>query len=130
MANLLYPELSYKLIGILFKIHNKLGAGYQEKYYQRALEKEFTINSIPFKREVLVNLEYNNEYIGKYFIDFVVDEKIALELKTVEFIKKKYIHQVLAYLNSTNLKLGILVNFNCDSLYYKRIINPKAFKED
>ena len=128
MSKIIYPKLSYKIMGILYKIHNSLGAGYQEKYYQRAFEKELKMNAIPFQREVPVQLKYNNEDIGRYFIDFVIDGKIAIELKTSEFIKKKYIHQVLAYLNSTNLKLGILVNFNCDSLYYKRIINPKAFK--
>lgn len=124
--NLVYPELSYKIMGMLFKIHNKLGSEYQEKYYQRAIEVEFKKQEIPLEKEKLVKLQYENQSIGRYFIDFVIDRKIALEVKTSEFFKRDHINQVLAYLNSTNLKLAILVNFHKDRLVYKRIINPKV----
>ena len=126
VEDLVYPELSYRLIGLLFKIHNKLGPNYQEKYYQRAIESELKKQKISFEREKFVKLEYESESIGKYFIDFVVDGKIALEIKTDEFFRRKYLQQVLAYLAATNLKLAILVNFRSNRLYFKRIINPKV----
>ncbi|MFC1727833.1 GxxExxY protein [Patescibacteria group bacterium] len=123
---LIYKNLSYQLMGVLFKVHNKLGPAYQEKYYQRAIEKELKKQKIPFDREHRVKLNYEGENIGHYFIDFVVNDKIALEVKSIRFLKGKYLNQVLAYLSSANLKLGILVNFNAERLYYKRIINPKV----
>jgi len=126
MSELIYPELSYKTMGVLFKIHRKLGSSYQEKYYQRAIEIEFSKEKIPYKREVLVKLDYENESIGRYFLDFVVEDKIALEVKTVPFMNKEYLNQVLAYLNATNLKLGIVVNFRTNRLTYKRLVNPRV----
>ena len=124
--NLIYPDLSYKIMGVLFKVHRKLGNSYQEKYYQRAIESEFQNENIPFKREVLIRLNYGNQDIGKYFLDFVVDAKIALEIKTVPFLRQEYLNQVLAYLNAANLKLGIVANFRSNRLTYRRLVNPRV----
>ena len=123
---IIYKELSYKIMGILFKIHRKLGNSYQEKYYQRAIEVELRKEKIPYKREVLIRLVYGTENIGKYFLDFVIDGKIALEIKTVPFLRQEYLNQVLAYLDAANLKLGIVVNFRTNRLTYKRLVNPKV----
>ena len=124
--NLIYPELSYQLMGILFKIHNKLGPNYQEKYYQRAIEAELKKQSVSYQREKMIKLKYDLEDIGKYFLDFIVDNKIVLEVKTDEFFRRRYLQQVLDYLSAVNLKLAIIVNFRRDKLFYKRIINPKV----
>ena len=123
---IIYKELSYQLMGILFRIHRSLGNTYQEKYYQRAIEVELKKGTVPFKREVLVQLKYGDEKIGKYFLDFVIEDKIALEIKTVPFLKQEYINQVLAYLDAANLKLGIVANFRSERLNYKRLINPRV----
>jgi len=125
MGELIYPELSYQLMGILFRIHRKLGNSYQERYYQRAVEIEFRKENIPYKEESLVSLNYQKNSIGRYFLDFVIDQKIALEIKTVPFLKQDYIKQVLAYLDAANLKLGIIANFRTNRLTYKRLVNPK-----
>ena len=117
-------------MSILFKIHNTLGKNFQEKYYQRAIEIEFKKRKIPFKREQLVSLNYENVGIGRYFIDFVVDDKIALEVKAADYFKREFIAQVLAYLSSARLKLGIIVNFNSDKLLQRRYINPMFDKQD
>lgn len=124
--NLIYPELSYKLMGILFKVHNKLGSNYQEKYYGRAVEQELKIQGVRYEKEKMVKINYESENIGKYFIDFVIENKIALEIKASPFFKRKYLGQVLAYLAAANLKLAILVNFNSYRLFFKRIVNPKV----
>ena len=124
-TSVIYKDLSYKIMGILFKVHNKLGPAYQEKYYQRAIEKELKTQNILFTREFQVEIRYENEMIGKYFIDFVIENKIALEVKNVNFFHRKYLNQVLAYLSASGLKLGILVNFNQDRLFSKRIVNPR-----
>jgi len=123
---IVYPELSYKLMGSLFKIHNKLGPSYQEKYYQRAIATEFKNQRIHFIREKEIILGYGNQGIGKYRLDFVVEDKIALEIKTVPFLRDEFTNQLLAYLVSTNLKLGIIANFRTQKLTYRRVINPKV----
>ena len=123
---IIYKDLSYKIMGILFRVHRKLGSSYQEKYYQRAIEADFEKEKISFKREVLVKLNYREKDIGRYFLDFLVDSKVALEIKTVPFLKQEYLNQVLAYLNATNLKLGIVANFRTNRLTYKRLINPRV----
>ena len=125
-VEIIYKDLSYELMGILFRVHRRLGNSYQEKYYQRAIEIEFSKEGIPYKREVLVKLDYENESIGRYFLDFVVQGKIALEIKTVPFMSKEYLYQVLAYLNATHLKLGIVANFRTNRLTYKRLVNPRV----
>ena len=123
---IIYKELSYKIMGILFKIHRKLGNSYQEKYYQRAIEVELKKGNISYKREVPVKLDYGDENIGKYFLDFVIDSKIALEVKTVPFLRQEFLNQVLAYLDAASLKLGIIANFRTNRLTYRRLVNPRV----
>lgn len=121
---IIYPELSYKIVGMLFEVHTKLGNRYQEKYYQRAIESEFKNNKIIYSKELAVDLMYGKERIGKYFLDFLVEDKIILEIKAVPHFKISDYKQVSAYLKSKNIKLGILANFRTEKLTYKRIINP------
>lgn len=123
LTKVIYPELSYEIIGLLFKVHNELGNRYQEKYYQRAVEVKLKIKRIPYEKEIIVDLKIDNEKIGKYFLDFLIDKKIILELKAKPILTKNDYRQVKAYLRSTNLKLGILVNFYPESLQYERVLN-------
>ncbi len=121
---LICPKLSYRIIGLLHnKVHNELGWAYKEKYYQRAIENELKNQKINFKRELPVDIYYDQSPIGKYYVDFLIDEKIVLETKTVPDINKSHVKQVLAYLNSLKKKLGIIANFRARSLTFKRVIN-------
>lgn len=126
MKGLIYPELSYQIMGVLFKVHRELGNSYQEKYYQRAIAIGLKNAKLPYQKEVMVNLSFNNQKIGKYFLDFVIDGKIALEIKAAPFLKDEYLNQVLAYLNAANLKLGIVANFRTNRLTYRRLVNPRV----
>lgn len=127
MPEILHKELSYKIVGILFSVHTQLGNRYQEKYYQRAVEIALIENNLNFSKEVSVDLQYNNKAIGKYYLDFLIENKIVLELKTVLSFAPKDFKQVLGYLKAKNLALGILANFQTESLVYNRIINS-SFK--
>jgi len=126
MAELIYPELSYKIIGILFKVHSKLGGKYQEKYYQRAVALGLKEEGLSYKKEIAVDLTFNDEKIGKYFLDFLIEDKVILELKATPRFNKEDFRQVMAYLKAKNLKLGILANFRGDKLIYKRILNSEV----
>lgn len=125
MIELIEKDLSYKIVGILFSVYNSLGSGYQEKYYQRAIAEELKIKGVKFKEQVYIPLYYKNKSIGKYFIDFIVEDKIVVEIKTNNKFYPRDIKQVLAYLKTSDIKLGILANFSRQKLYLKRILKGK-----
>ena len=124
MAELIYPELSYKIIGLLFEVHNRLGGNFEEKYYQRAVEKLLKTYPIEFERELKADISYEGDKIGKYFLDFLIEHKIVLELKAVPVLQPIHFRQVRSYLKVKNLRLGILANFRGKKLLYRRILNP------
>lgn len=128
MVEIVEKELSYKIVGILFEVHRELGGQYQEKYYQRAVSKALQENKIPFEEQICVDLTYKDKKIGKYFLDFLIDGKIILELKAFPHISIADIRQVLAYLKSTGLELGIVANFRGSRLTYLRVLNPEVRK--
>ncbi len=121
--DLIYPDLSYKIIGCAFDVYNNLGEGHHEKYYQRALEEAFRQNNIDYKPQVYFPLQYRDKVVGKNFLDFLVESKIVVEIKKGNKYSKRHINQVLEYLKMTNTKLAILINFGSDSVSFKRIIN-------
>lgn len=123
MAELIYGELSYKIIGSIFTAYNSLGHGYQENYYQKAVAIELDKAKIQYTREKQTKLTYHDEIIGKYFLDFVIENKIVLELKVCNFFRVIDIKQILAYMKATGLKLGILILITNKGVKYKRIIN-------
>jgi len=120
---LVYPELSYVLMGILFEVHNKLGTKYQEKHYQKAVEIKLKDLNIPYKKEVKTELSFEGEKLGEFYLDFIIDEKIVLETKKVWQITADDIRQLLRYLRATNLKLGIIANFRHKILEYRRVLD-------
>ena len=119
----IYPELSYKIVGLLYEIHTELGKNLQEKYYQRAVEEGLTDLHIPFRRELKADLYFHDKKIGCYFLDFLVDAKIVLELKAVPKLGRDNFRQVLSYLKVNDLDLGILVNFRQEKLEFHRVLN-------
>lgn len=121
---ILYKEESFKIIGAGMKVHRSLGAGFLEAVYEEALEKEFLIQNIPFKRQLKLELYYENEKLKKqYRADFVCYEAIILEIKSVSHIPNTFYAQLKNYLKCTKMELGMLINFGMPSLFYKRIIN-------
>jgi len=123
---LIYPELSYEIIGILFDIYNEVGGGYPEKYYQRAITKRFREKNIKFQEQVSVPLEFDKEKIGQYILDFLIDNKLVLEIKVSPHFYLRDIRQVLGYLKAKKLQLGILASFTRNGLIFKRIINIRS----
>lgn len=122
-SKVIYPELSYQIIGILFEVHKRLGNRYQEKYYQRAVKATLKKLGLKFREQLPVNIVFDGKVIGKYFLDFLIEDKIILELKTVPILKQQDYKQVKAYLKASGLKLGIIANFSSKSLEFKRVLN-------
>lgn len=120
--DILYPELSYKIVGILFDVSNELGYQYQERYYQRAIREDLKRSGISFREQVVQPLVYKSKSIGRYYFDFVIDDKVVLEIKRGDAFSPRDIRQIVAYLESSGLKLGLLARFSSKGLKYKRII--------
>jgi GxxExxY protein len=123
MPDILYKKESYNIIGKCFETHNNLGAGFLEIVYKDALEYEFRLASIPFKREVEYEVNYKGIILPhKFFADFVVYNKIILEVKAINVITDAHIAQTINYLKVSGLKLGLLVNFGDIKLNYNRLV--------
>jgi len=124
MADILYKDESYKIIGSCMKVHAELGSGFLESVYQEALEKQFIKDGIPYIREKVLKINYDGVQLKKTFkADFVCYDKIIIELKAASFIHNDNLKQTTNYLNATKFQLGIIVNFGEKSLVYKRVIN-------
>ena len=121
--DLIYPELSYKLVGLAHNVFNELGHGHLEKIYQKAYAKELKEAGIIFKEQAPYQVIYKEEIIGNNFLDFLIEEKVIIELKRSDFYSKKYIDQVSNYIKVSNLRLAILINFTSNGVRIKRIVN-------
>ncbi|MBP6532714.1 MAG: GxxExxY protein [Bacteroidia bacterium] len=123
MENILYKEESFLLIGKCFEVHNNLGAGFLEIVYKDALEYEFRQSGIPYEREKKYDVNYKGIILKhKFYADFVIFDKIILEVKGSTGISDEFIAQGINYLKVSNNKLAIIVNFGELKLNYKRIV--------
>lgn len=120
---IIYQELSYQVMGAVFEVHNALGPGFLESLYEEALAYEFELRGIPFEKQKEITVRYKGREVGKHRLDFVVDDKIILELKAVSELTDVFRKQTTSYLKATRLKLGILINFSTQSVDYERIAN-------
>jgi len=123
--DIVHAELAYRINGLLFNVFKSLGFGYQEKYYQRAVAEALSRADIKFSEQVYVLLTYLGKPIGRYFLDFLIEDLIVLEIKKGSYFEKQNIEQVLGYLKSKNLQLGLIANFTKNGVRVKRIVNLK-----
>lgn len=123
MSNIIYKSESYKIMGIMFDIHSNLGKGFSEIVYKDAIEYELEKSLIFFEREKEYNVKYKDIFLKhKFYADFVLFDKIILEVKCCNSISDSHIAQAMNYLKVSSNKLAIIVNFNNNSLEYKRIV--------
>lgn len=128
MKPIIFKKLSFAVQGILFAVQKQLGGNYHEKYYQRAIQVLLEKSGIPFQKEAPINIEIEGRKIGHHFLDFVIDNKIVLEVKQGRRPTRSDIHQVLMYLRSSGKPLGIIAAFHSAEVTIKRVINADAVK--
>lgn len=119
---LIYEDLTYKIRGSIFKVYNELGFGHRESVYRKALAIEFSKQEIPHKEEPRLEIKYDGVSVGVYVPDFLIDDKVIIEIKSVEFLPKEAEKQLVYYLKRTSYRLGFLVNFGAGRLEIKRKI--------
>ena len=122
-TNIIYKDECYQVIGKCFEVHNELGHGFMEIVYKDALEIVFKQDGIPYEREKDYEVWFRNILLRhKFCADFVVWDKIIIEVKGVASLTDSHIAQTINYLKASRNKLGLLVNFGRDRLEYKRLV--------
>lgn len=124
MNELKHKEITEKIIGAAFEVHNFLGNGFQEVIYQRALAWEMSQKNLNYQREIEQQIFYKEltEPIGTRRADFVVENKVLVELKAVKELEDVHLTQALNYLKVYKLEIGLLINFGGKSMTFKRLI--------
>lgn len=126
----LYEDLSYKILGCVYEVHKELGATHKETVYHKALSIELKKQGISFKEEKEIPGYYKGEKIGAYRPDFIIENKIMLEVKAVPKMTKAMFDQVYYYVKGTEYKLVLLVNFGAEKVGIKRLIYDRISDEN
>lgn len=123
MKEFLYKDETYKIIGVCMEVHKQLGKGFLEIVYKDAIEYECKYRNYLYEREKEFLINYKNVILPhKFYADFVVFDRIILEIKSCNGIVDEFIARTINYLAASKLKVGLIINFGQDSLEYKRIV--------
>ncbi len=122
----LFSEITQKIIGAAMKVHSALGNGFQEVIYQRALAIELEKCGLRYGREIEMALYYHDQLIGTRRVDFLVEDKVMIEIKARTHLDETHLAQAINYLEAYHLQVGLLINFGTPKLEYKRIISSKT----
>ena len=123
MTDLIYKDLSYKITGLIYEVSDLVGFGQNEKVYGDAFSLLLERDKINFQREIYFPIKIENKVIKKYYFDFLVDDKIVIELKATDINFKQACTQLFRYLKASNLKLGLIYRFTKNGVRIKRIPN-------
>ena len=121
--------LTYKSIGICMDVHREVGPGFPEEYYQKALELEFDLQHVRFESQKPLPMYYKEKQIGMNYLDFEIDEKLVLEIKSVNRLTNVHMFQVLKYLAVSECTVALLVNFGGAKLEYQRLLPTRKWQE-
>ena len=118
----LYKDLTYKIIGALYEAHKELGSVHKETIYHKAIAIELSNRHISFIEEKSIDVKYKGKKVGLYRPDFIIEDKVILEVKVVPLIAKAMQNQVYYYIKGTKYKLVLLANFGTAKVEIKRLI--------
>lgn len=122
MAEILYKELSYQVVGAAMEVHRLLGGGFLEKVYQVSLAHELRLRQVPHEQYKVLPVYYKDLLVGQYEADFVIADRIIVEIKAVSQFHARHEAQARNYLAATRLRLAILLNFGAESLQQKGVV--------
>ena len=121
-TNIIYSDLSYEVMGAIFEVHKELGPGFLESVYEKALLLELTNRGMKVDVEKVFDLTYKGKKVGTHRLDLIFEDKIVVELKTVERFAPHHTAQLLSYLKASGHRLGILVNFSKAKVESRRVV--------
>jgi GxxExxY protein len=129
MGELIYKDEAYAIVGAAMEVHRTLGCGFLEVVYQEALALEFSLRNIPYFTSPEIQIVYKGISLKKtFFLDFLVFDKIIVEIKALDTLTGRERAQLLNYLKAANLELGLLINFGAQHLQSERMINTPVLK--
>ncbi|HCJ67100.1 MAG TPA: GxxExxY protein [Elusimicrobia bacterium] len=115
-------KLTGKIIGLAIKVHKLLGPGFVERVYERALSYEFKKEKLNFRNQAIIKVQYEDLEIGDQRVDFMIEEEVIVEIKSVSKIIELFEHQMLSYLKTSDRRIGLILNFGRRSLEIKRMV--------
>jgi len=121
--NYVVSELTGDIIGAAIEVHKQLGTGFIESVYEEALAVEFKLRNIKFEKQKELQVFYKEQPVKKFICDFIIDNKVIVELKAMKEIGEIEKLQVVNYLKTSNIEIGLLFNFGSKSLEWKRLIS-------
>lgn len=124
-----HSELTGKIIGCAMKVHSYLGNGFQEVIYQRCMAIEMEKQGLGYARELEMTVFYEGIDVGTRRVDFLVEDKVMLELKAISKLDDTHLAQAINYLEAYKLETGLLINFGARSLEFKRVTNEKKLSK-
>ncbi len=127
--DLLFPELSYEIVGCAYEVFNEIGGGHKEKTYQNAMRIALSAKGIKFTEQLYYPVLFKSSVVEKGFFDFFVEDKIVVELKSLGRFTKGDFDQVNNYLNNSGIKLALLITFGQDEVRIKRMVNFKTISQ-
>lgn len=122
MTELLYKDLTFAVIGAAMEVHRVLGPGFLEAVYQAAMQRELSLRDISCKRQVELPVRYKDIWVGNYLADFIIEDKLIVEIKAVSNFNSQHQAQAMHYLAATGCRLALLINFGTGSLEHRRVI--------
>ncbi|VAX18397.1 hypothetical protein MNBD_IGNAVI01-178 [hydrothermal vent metagenome] len=125
---ILEKELTNKIIKSFYNVYNKLGYGFLKKVYEKSLIVEFTKQDIECESQKPIGVYYDDIKVSEYFADIIVENRVIIELKAAESLKKEHEAQLYNYLKATNIEVGLLFNFGKEP-QFKRMIFENKYKK-
>ncbi|MBU3923466.1 MAG: GxxExxY protein [Nanoarchaeota archaeon] len=118
-----YEELTERIIKVFYLVYNELGFGFLEKVYENALKIEFRKAGLSFENQVPIRVYYDEEIVGEYFADFIVEGKVVVEVKALVEFSGKEKGQLLNYLRATDLEVGLVLNFGKEAGIKRKVLD-------
>lgn len=127
---MLHEETTAKILEGCFEVSNELGVGYIESVYENALFVALIQKGLEVQRQAMLKVQFRGVVVGDFKADMIVDSKVLVELKSVESLGKEHYAQILNYLKTTGIEVGLIVNFGSSRLQYRRFENRFDQKMD
>ncbi|HEY8366368.1 MAG TPA: GxxExxY protein [Bacteroidia bacterium] len=121
-----YSDITSKVIKAFFKVYNSLGFGFLERVYENAMFIELNNMGLNVEKQKRLTVYYENQQIGNYFADFLIEEKVIIELKAVERLIEEHELQIINYLRATDLEVGLILNFGKKPEFKRKIFTNKT----
>jgi len=120
---MIHNDLTEKILAACFEVSNELGCGFLESVYQNALQIALKDKGLSCQPQASLNVMFRNQSVGEFFPDLIVEESVLVELKAVKALAPEHLAQVMNYLKATGIGVGLLINFGCTKLEYRRFGN-------